>query len=186
MLEVSDNEGAEVLARHVGLAVADDGSFAGGAAGVRQTLAGLGVPLDGAVVHDGSGLSRANRLRTDTLIEVLRVAADPDHPELRAVLTGLPVGGFTGSLAVRFDDAVPAGVGRVRAKTGTLTGVRSLAGHRRRPERDAAGVRPRRRPARPVRHPRRAAGPRQPGRPARRLPLLALRSGFDAPTRVDP
>lgn len=128
VLEVSDNEGAEVLARHVGLAVADDGSFAGGVEGVRQTLAGLGVPLAGAVILDGSGLSRDNRLRADTLIEVLRAAADPDHPELRAVLSGLPVGGFTGSLVVRFDDAVPAGVGRVRAKTGSLTGIRSLTG----------------------------------------------------------
>jgi serine-type D-Ala-D-Ala carboxypeptidase/endopeptidase (penicillin-binding protein 4) len=123
---VSDNEGAEVLAHHVGLAVLGDGSFAGGASGVRQTLAGLGVPLGGAVVRDASGLSRQNRIRADTLLEVLRVAAD--RPDLRAVLTGLPVGGFTGSLTFRFDRAPIAGVGRVRAKTGSLGGVRSLAG----------------------------------------------------------
>ncbi|MGZ5405862.1 MAG: D-alanyl-D-alanine carboxypeptidase/D-alanyl-D-alanine endopeptidase, partial [Nocardioides sp.] len=128
VLEISDNEGAEVLAHHVGLAEVDDGSFAGGAAGVRQSLAGLGVPLAGAVIRDGSGLSRDNRLRMATLIELLRVAASDDHPDLRAALTGLPVGGFTGSLVLRFDDAVDAGVGRVRAKTGSLTGVRSLAG----------------------------------------------------------
>lgn len=128
VLEVSDNEGAEVLAHHVGIAVGGVGSFGGGVAGVRNALAGLGVPLVGAVIRDGSGLSRTNRLRTDTLIELLRVAASDDHPELRAALTGLPVGGFTGSLVVRFDDAVPAGVGRVRAKTGSLTGIRSLAG----------------------------------------------------------
>ena len=128
VLEISDNEGAEVLAHHVGLAALDDGSFAGGVAGVRETLAGLGVPLAGVVIRDGSGLSRGNRLRTTTLIELLRVVASDDHPDLRAALTGLPVSGFTGSLVVRFDDAVPAGVGRVRAKTGSLTGVRSLAG----------------------------------------------------------
>lgn len=126
MILVSDNEGAEVLAHHVGLAVLDDGSFAGGARGVRQTLAGLGVPLDGAVIRDGSGLSRQNRIRAGTLLEVLRVAAE--QPDLRAVLTGLPVGGFTGSLTFRFDQAPIAGVGRVRAKTGSLGGVRSLAG----------------------------------------------------------
>ncbi|HEX6149517.1 D-alanyl-D-alanine carboxypeptidase/D-alanyl-D-alanine endopeptidase [Nocardioides sp.] len=123
---VSDNEGAEVLAHHVGLTVSGDGSFAGGARGVRKTLGELGVPLDGAVIRDGSGLSRKDRLRTSTLIEVLRVAAE--QPELRAVLTGLPVGGFTGSLTFRFADAPAAGLGRVRAKTGTLGGVRSLAG----------------------------------------------------------
>ena len=128
VLGVSDNEGAEVLAHHVGLADGDEGSFAGGVRGVRRTLAGLGVPLDGAVIRDGSGLSRDNRLSAGTLLGVLRAAGDPGSPELRAALTGLPVAGFTGSLAYRFDTAPEAGVGRVRAKTGSLGGVRSLAG----------------------------------------------------------
>ena len=127
VIEVSDNEGAEVLAHHVGLAVVDDGSFAGGAEGVRQTLAGLGVPLAGAVIRDGSGLSRQNRLQADTLLEVLRLAARATRTS-GAVVTGLPVGGFTGSLVFRFDQAPEAGVGRVRAKTGSLGGVRTLAG----------------------------------------------------------
>jgi D-alanyl-D-alanine carboxypeptidase/D-alanyl-D-alanine-endopeptidase (penicillin-binding protein 4) len=56
------------------------------------------------------------------------VAADPDHPDLRAVVTGLPVAGFTGSLTYRFGDEAADGRGVVRAKTGTLTGVHGLAG----------------------------------------------------------
>jgi D-alanyl-D-alanine carboxypeptidase/D-alanyl-D-alanine-endopeptidase (penicillin-binding protein 4) len=91
-------------------------------------LRDLGVPLTGATVYDGSGLSRANRLDPATLLALLRLAADPEHPELRAVLTGLPVAGFTGSLAYRFEDGARAGTGTVRAKTGTLTGVSGLAG----------------------------------------------------------
>ncbi|MEW5629237.1 D-alanyl-D-alanine carboxypeptidase, partial [Streptomyces hydrogenans] len=58
---------------------------------------------------------------------LLTRAADPAHPELRPLLTGLPVGGFTGTLAGRYGQA-PAGAGLVRAKTGTLTGVNTLAG----------------------------------------------------------
>ena len=51
------------------------------------------------------------------------------------MLTGLPVAGFTGSLDYRFDDGAAAGRGRVRAKTGTLTGVHGLAGVADRPRR---------------------------------------------------
>ena len=58
---------------------------------------------------------------------MVRLVASGEHPELRPVLTGLPVAGFTGSLAYRFDQA-PAGRGLVRAKTGTLSGVSGLAG----------------------------------------------------------
>jgi serine-type D-Ala-D-Ala carboxypeptidase/endopeptidase (penicillin-binding protein 4) len=128
ILEVSDNEAAEVLAHHVGVAATDDGSFAGGASGVAARLTALGIPLSGARIEDGSGLSRANRLRPETLVSVLQLASQPDHPELRAVITGLPVAAYTGSLAYRFADGPAAGRGRVRAKTGTLTGVHGLAG----------------------------------------------------------
>lgn len=128
VLDVSDNEAAEVLAHHVGEATVGEATFDGGARGVLQTLRRLGIPLDGARVFDGSGLSREDRLDPDTLLAVLRVAADPDHPDLRAVVTGLPVAGFTGSLAYRFGDGAADGRGVVRAKTGTLTGVHGLAG----------------------------------------------------------
>jgi D-alanyl-D-alanine carboxypeptidase/D-alanyl-D-alanine-endopeptidase (penicillin-binding protein 4) len=59
---------------------------------------------------------------------VVRVASDDDHPRLRAAVVDLPVAGFTGSLATRFQTGDPAGLGTVRAKTGTLTGVHGLAG----------------------------------------------------------
>ena len=128
VLDASDNEAAEVLAHQVGLATSGEGSFEGGVDGVISTLEGLGVDTDRAVLHDGSGLSRRNRLTADTLLDVLRVAAAAEHPELRAVITGLPVAGFTGSLTDRFAETPVAGRGTVRAKTGTLTGVSVLAG----------------------------------------------------------
>ena len=127
-LEVSDNQAAEVLARHVGLAEQQEGSFAAGAASVLDVLRRLGIPVTGAQLYDGSGLSRRNLLSEDTLAGVLRLAESDAHPELRQVLTGLPVSGFTGSLAYRFDTGPSDARGRVRAKTGTLTGVHGLAG----------------------------------------------------------
>ena len=128
VLEVSDNEGAEVLGHHVGLTVNGDGSFAGGAQGVLATLRSMGIETGADVVYDGSGLSRFNRVSPATLVAVLRRAAAPDAGDLRSLLTGLPVAGFTGSLAYRFDKGAPQGRGLVRAKTGTLSGAHALAG----------------------------------------------------------
>ena len=127
-LLVSDNEAAEVLGHQVGLASGGEGSFAGGVRGVRRELGRLGVDLTGVRLYDGSGLSRQDRLAPTTLVAVLQAAASAAHPELRAVVTGLPVAGFSGSLSARFDGPASEGRGRVRAKTGTLTGVTALAG----------------------------------------------------------
>lgn len=126
MLAVSDNNAAEVLTRHVALATGRPASFSGGSAGVLQVLRGLGIDVAGSVLYDGSGLSRENRLTVGLLLDVLTVSAE--NPRLREVITGLPVAGFTGSLQDRFDTGDADGRGRVRAKTGTLTGVHGLAG----------------------------------------------------------
>jgi D-alanyl-D-alanine carboxypeptidase/D-alanyl-D-alanine-endopeptidase (penicillin-binding protein 4) len=127
ILEVSDNEGAEVLSHQVGKAVAGQGTFADGAAAVTSTVKGLGVTADFSI-HDGSGLSRDNRIAPLALVQVLRLAVDPAHPELNAIATALPVAGFSGSLTNRFGEPFPDSRGLVRAKTGTLTNVSSLAG----------------------------------------------------------
>ena len=128
ILEVSDNEGAEVLFRHVAIAEGQPASFEGGQAAVRAVLEGLGVDTSGQRILDGSGLSRDDRLFPDTLLSVLGLASSEDHPDLRPVVATLPVAGFTGSLTYRFETGDDAGLGRVRAKTGTLTGVHALAG----------------------------------------------------------
>ncbi|MBY9074475.1 D-alanyl-D-alanine carboxypeptidase/D-alanyl-D-alanine-endopeptidase [Nocardioides sp. WL0053] len=128
VLEMSDNEGAEVLFRHVALATDRPGSFVGGSAAVRDVLADLGIDTAGQRILDGSGLSRDDRVAAETLLAVVGAAADEDHPELRPVAVDLPVAGFTGSLTYRFATGDDAGLGRVRAKTGTLTGVHGLAG----------------------------------------------------------
>jgi serine-type D-Ala-D-Ala carboxypeptidase/endopeptidase (penicillin-binding protein 4) len=126
VLQYSDNEGAEVLAHQVGVAVDGDGSFDGGVHGVTVTLRRLGIELRDATIQDGSGLSRHDRLDAESLVQVLQLAASPAEPDLRSVVTGLPVAAYDGSLAYRFDHS--PGRGLVRAKTGTLTGTSGLAG----------------------------------------------------------
>ncbi len=125
MLTNSDNDIAEALARHTAVATGARPDFAGGAAAIEARLQKLGLPLTGAAFHDGSGLDRADRLTAGLLTALLLKAADPAHPELRPVLTGLPVAGFTGTLTSRYADGA---AGLVRAKTGTLTGINTLAG----------------------------------------------------------
>jgi D-alanyl-D-alanine carboxypeptidase/D-alanyl-D-alanine-endopeptidase (penicillin-binding protein 4) len=128
VLEVSDNEGAEVLARQVAVARGEPGSSVGAGRAVRAVLRTIGVSTAGDRIYDGSGLSRQDRLRPETLLAVIEAASSPDRPGLRAAVANLPVAGFTGSLASRFDKGDPAGLGTVRAKTGTLTGVHGLTG----------------------------------------------------------
>ncbi|MFF4356278.1 D-alanyl-D-alanine carboxypeptidase/D-alanyl-D-alanine-endopeptidase [Streptomyces sp. NPDC001604] len=125
MLTNSDNDIAEALARQTAAASGRPASFDGGASAIAGALKKLGLPLKGAEFHDGSGLDRDDRLTADLLTALLVKAGDPAHPELRPVLTGLPVAGFTGTLTSRYTGGA-AGV--VRAKTGTLTGVNTLAG----------------------------------------------------------
>ncbi|NUP16640.1 MAG: D-alanyl-D-alanine carboxypeptidase/D-alanyl-D-alanine-endopeptidase [Streptomyces sp.] len=125
MLTNSDNDIAEALARHTAVAGGRRADFDGADAAIRARLKRLGLPVSGSAFKDGSGLDRADRLTADLLTALLAKAADPAHPELRPTLTGLPVAGFTGTLTSRYTDG--AG-GVVRAKTGTLTGVNTLAG----------------------------------------------------------
>ncbi|MGH3351072.1 MAG: D-alanyl-D-alanine carboxypeptidase/D-alanyl-D-alanine endopeptidase [Nocardioides sp.] len=126
-LQRSDNQLAEVLARHVGVS-AGAPTFDGSTKAITATLKDLGIDTSGLVLRDGSGLSRQNRIPPRLLVSTIQAAASPNRPELAPVMTGLPVAGWVGSLSLRFNFDAEPGRGLVRAKTGTLTGVSSLAG----------------------------------------------------------
>ncbi|MFI7387441.1 D-alanyl-D-alanine carboxypeptidase/D-alanyl-D-alanine-endopeptidase [Streptomyces sp. NPDC049813] len=129
MLTHSDNDIAEALARQTAVAADESHDFDGAGRAVRKQLATLRLPLTGTRFADGSGLDRTDKISADLLTKLLATAAEPGRPGLRSVLTGLPVAGFTGTLSSRYEDAADAsGIGLVRAKTGTLTGVNTLAG----------------------------------------------------------
>ncbi|MEV1085185.1 D-alanyl-D-alanine carboxypeptidase/D-alanyl-D-alanine-endopeptidase [Streptomyces sp. NPDC050211] len=135
MLKVSDNDIAESLLRMTALGAGRPATFEGGTAAVRTVLSGTyGVSLANFRMYDGSGLSRATRIPAQTLAEILDLTVDPRHARtLKYVVDGLPVAGQRGATLGpewgRFDTAASrCAVGKVRAKTGTLTGAIALSG----------------------------------------------------------
>jgi D-alanyl-D-alanine carboxypeptidase/D-alanyl-D-alanine-endopeptidase (penicillin-binding protein 4) len=93
--------------------------------GIGQKLTAWGIPADGQQIVDGSGLARRNVIAAETLTLVLQrmYDADPNSPWM----TALAVAGVDGTLATRMR-GTPA-ERNVRAKTGSMSNIRSLAGY---------------------------------------------------------
>ncbi|MFD2417563.1 D-alanyl-D-alanine carboxypeptidase/D-alanyl-D-alanine endopeptidase [Amycolatopsis pigmentata] len=135
LLQLSDNTLAEMIGRQTAIATGAPATFAGVADTTKRVLSQNGFDLSGVQLSDASGLSTQNRAPAKLLAQLLAVAAAPDGkdprtPKLRALLDGLPVAGGSGTLAGRYGDpASSPGKGWVRAKTGTLSNVNTLAGY---------------------------------------------------------
>jgi len=107
----------------------DIGSAALGVRAVRTTLGGLGVDTTHVVLEGGSGLSRKNVVSPRAVVQLLaQYRTEADTVTGGPFYRSLPTGGEDGTLEDRYDDGAPA-EGRVRAKTGTLSGVSSLSGY---------------------------------------------------------
>jgi serine-type D-Ala-D-Ala carboxypeptidase/endopeptidase (penicillin-binding protein 4) len=92
---------------------------------VRQWLALKGLSFPELVLENGSGLSRIERISARNLGTVLLNAwASPVMPELMA---SLPVAAVDGTMRRRLKSAEIAGQAHI--KTGSLSGVRSIAGY---------------------------------------------------------
>lgn len=103
----------------------------GGPEAVRSALMPLGVDPNGFRQVDGSGLSRYNMAKPQTFISILRgMEASPGR---QFFYGSLPIAGQSGTLRNRFVNTTVQG--KVRAKTGTLHGVRALSGYLEHPRR---------------------------------------------------
>lgn len=110
----SNNRYADALLRRLG-----------GAESAANSLETLGIDSDDFRQVDGSGLSRENIAKPSVFIETL--TAMMTVPERDIFYYSLPVAGYSGTLKNRFRDTSAQGI--VRAKTGTLRGVRALSGY---------------------------------------------------------
>jgi D-alanyl-D-alanine carboxypeptidase/D-alanyl-D-alanine-endopeptidase (penicillin-binding protein 4) len=121
MLTTSDNNTAELILKEVGKVVTGIGSTQAGLTVVSERLTAWGIPTQGLTLADGSGLSTENRVSCWTLASVLSHVGTTGP-----VYRGLPIAGETGTLSDYFAGSGAEGV--MRAKTGNLTGARSLSG----------------------------------------------------------
>jgi D-alanyl-D-alanine carboxypeptidase/D-alanyl-D-alanine-endopeptidase (penicillin-binding protein 4) len=92
---------------------------------VRDVLAECGVAPDAWVLADGSGLSRYNEVAPEAIAAVLE--AMYRRPDFPVFLDALPVAGMDGTLATRLVGTAAAG--NAHAKTGSMSGVRTLSGY---------------------------------------------------------
>jgi D-alanyl-D-alanine carboxypeptidase/D-alanyl-D-alanine-endopeptidase (penicillin-binding protein 4) len=120
----SDNFIAETLTKDVGAYGAGRGTTRAGTARTRALLEDRGILRAGDTLADGSGLSRANRLSAGSLVRLV-AAADADPSWGGPLIRSMAQGG-QGTLIRRFTSGVATK--RVRAKTGYLDGVSTMAG----------------------------------------------------------
>ncbi len=115
----SDNFLAEGLARTVAREVRDEGSWTEWETVVRDFLEARDAGT--FRIRDGSGLSRYNLISARGMVRTLEWVAD--QPWSATFFDSLPTAG-EGTLESRFSDMES----EIRAKTGTLTGSRTLSG----------------------------------------------------------
>lgn len=125
MLRHSDNTLAEEFGRLLALATGESNSPAGATAAVKAQLKRLGVPLDGLVMADCSGLSPGSKATVKTLVAAQ--VRNLDAGIAVAAAEGLSVAGLVGTASGRL--ASPKAAGLLRVKTGSLDTVTSMTGN---------------------------------------------------------
>src|SRR5687767_12302869 len=97
-----------------------------GIAEVKSFLTGIGVPPDGIIQYDGSGLSRHNLVTPDAVVRLYTYMAKQSK-YAQAWRDSLTIAGVDGTLRNRFRGT--AAEGNIRGKTGTIDQVSALSGY---------------------------------------------------------
>jgi serine-type D-Ala-D-Ala carboxypeptidase/endopeptidase (penicillin-binding protein 4) len=123
MLRPSDNQIAELLVKELGYHATGLGTTTAGLAVVQSTDTALGIPWNGTIMVDGSGLSHTDRTTCATVLSVLYLA---DEPAFSAMPADMAVAGVNGTLADRFTTAPLQG--HMQAKTGSIDDAAAMVG----------------------------------------------------------
>ncbi|QUJ68018.1 serine-type D-Ala-D-Ala carboxypeptidase [Photobacterium sp. GJ3] len=128
MLEDSDNLIADNLAKTLGQRYYDQpGSFRNGTAAIKAIIqAHTGIDLSLAVLADGSGLSRDNRIMATDMMKVITYIYQ--HHKQLGLLADFPIAGETGTLKYRQSVRQAPVKQHLAAKSGSLYGTFNLAG----------------------------------------------------------
>ena len=127
MMKESDNLYAESMYYQIASSTGNHPASAKSARNVeRQLIRKIGLDPQRYKLADGSGLSLYNYLSAELEVKLLRYAYRNENilPHLKA---SLPIAGVDGTLKKRMKGTFAQG--NVKAKTGTLTGIISLAGY---------------------------------------------------------
>lgn len=129
MNKTSDNYVAESVLKTLGAetrTTPGPATWADGTAAMKSYLATIGLPAGSYRAENGSGLFASTDVSAHQLVTLL-AAAHKDYRIGPDLVSTLPIGGVDGTLAKRWLGH-PA-KGRVRAKTGTLDKVVTIAGY---------------------------------------------------------
>lgn len=126
MNKFSNNFIADTLVKTMGVQFKGaPGSMDKGLEVMREEATKLGINSDGFKLVSGSGLTRDNLLSSHHFVEIIKKSF-LTFEVLPELLTSLPIAGLDGTLRSRLKDT--SAYGSLRAKTGTINGVASLAG----------------------------------------------------------
>ena len=123
----SNNVMARQLLLTIGQVTADaeHGTKEMGVRAIRDWLDKNGIPTQGLVIDNGSGLSRKTQVTARTLGLLLEHAyRSPFQPEFFASLS---LAGIDGTMKKRLNNSIPPG--DIRIKTGVINDVRAMAGY---------------------------------------------------------
>ena len=125
---ISNNVFAETLLRSLGREMTGSACYDSSYVAINTVLADLGVDTSrGARIKDGSGLSRQNYVSSDFLCRFL--LGMMDSPDFEYFAESLPSPGGNGTLKynmARHPDHVKV---RIKAKSGSMNGVRCYSGY---------------------------------------------------------